>query len=213
VNGSVNGYKNVGEFQIESGEVLVTDPCYSVGTWCQAKVANVKNGTWEALINYDGRKGERVSDIVVLEKKHRNAMNNAGNFKWQWQREEVGVDSGQAGIFDLKYFKDDKSVDGMKAASWYYKSSKNEKGEFWYCVCCHMTLAHPTESDSYGGGAIPYGAVASSGYGDGGYRFATVQDKTGRVVGIRIEFIEDEKDENNNEDYDEDCDEDNNEDL
>lgn len=37
---------NLGSFDVHSGELIVSDPCYSLGTWCQGKLENVRNGEW-----------------------------------------------------------------------------------------------------------------------------------------------------------------------
>ncbi len=34
-------------------EVYVTDPCYSVPTWCQTKLTNVLPGEWIVSMIYD----------------------------------------------------------------------------------------------------------------------------------------------------------------
>lgn len=35
----------LGEFKCKSGKLIVSDPCYPLGTWCQLVLNNVKEGT------------------------------------------------------------------------------------------------------------------------------------------------------------------------
>ena len=34
----------IGTFELTNGSVMVSDPCYDVGTWCQGELNNVKTG-------------------------------------------------------------------------------------------------------------------------------------------------------------------------
>lgn len=50
---------SLGQFEITSGKMIVTDPCYSKGTWC-AGVLDAKNGIWDAYVgvSYEGSVAE-----------------------------------------------------------------------------------------------------------------------------------------------------------
>src|SRR5690606_25054488 len=89
----------------------------------------------------------------------------------------VGVDSGQAGVFDFAVYKDDESAKGK---------SNFIEDEPWYSTCCDQTL-----SDQQAG-VIEGGAVSSSGYGDGLYTAYYAIDANKEVVAIKIVFMEDE---------------------
>ena len=39
-------------FEITSGTLRVTDPCYEVGTWCAGTLDKVKTGQWQAQVGY-----------------------------------------------------------------------------------------------------------------------------------------------------------------
>jgi hypothetical protein len=93
-----------------------------------------------------------------------------------WKREnfEVGVDSGQAGIFDGGHYKEDKVVEGIEF--------ENNFAEPWYNVCCDVTLA------DRGAGVIPFGVVSRSGFGDGGYTCYTIRNEIGWVIAVMIDF-------------------------
>jgi len=89
--------------------------------------------------------GDRIARVVVEHVEHAGA---AGYQKLDF---EVGVDSGQAGVFDLSHYWND-SVAPEVAPE-----------EVWYSMCCAVTLSECSA------GVVPFGAVSSSGYGDGGY--------------------------------------------
>ena len=40
----------LGTFNMDSDTAVVTDPCYDLGTWCQAKIENVLQGTWKGYL-------------------------------------------------------------------------------------------------------------------------------------------------------------------
>ena len=68
---------------------------------------------------------------------------------------KVGVDSGQAGVFDKPFYR--AGADAGQIPS-------EDALEAWYNSCCNQTL----HTDHYAG-VIPHGVVSNSGYGDGGY--------------------------------------------
>jgi hypothetical protein len=92
---------------------------------------------------------------------------------------EVGVDSGQCGIYDEDYYRQ------------YH--TEDDCNEDWYEEVCNLTDPFGTKDDKC--------VVSSSGYGDGGYDCFLLRDKNNEVVGFQIVFIEDE--DYDDEDYDE----------
>ena len=186
-------------FEVVSGKVRVTDPCYDIDTWCAASVENVKNGKWNAYVRKtdQGEWGERCSELFVWHADYEKdevfgkityeAKGNdrvleykSGGMKSVEISSEIGVDSGQAGVFDSKFYKDDKSIEGVE------RSGESEiicEDEPWYSICCDKTLGEQ------GWGTIPYGAISRSGYGDGGYDAFKCLNSKREVVGIRIVFI------------------------
>lgn len=180
----------IGAFQIVSGEVFVTDPCYDKTAWCQAFLTGVKNGEWHAWI--DNRDEQRPGLLRVYHEKTKHSV-IALDLKWEKIDKEIGVDSGQAGVFDAKFFKDDRSVAGCKRLAKEGHAICEE--EPFYSMCCDRTLG-PTGKGStqidqgfFGGGTIPYGAISSSGYGDGGYDARMAKNDEGEIIAIEIEFL------------------------
>ena len=156
-------------------EVMVSDPCYGLGTWCQGVVKNVLPGTYYCNIEYYDDKdwGTRVSAIEVIRGNY-----YCDDLDWVEENFEVGVDSGQAGIFDYEYYKK------------HHESAPTGKNldENWYDTLCNLT---------YTGGRLTgnvidnAGFVSSSGYGDGSYWCYKAEDINGNVIAIRLEFIDD----------------------
>jgi hypothetical protein len=170
--------KELGEFQITSGSVYISDPCYDIGTWCQGKTDNVKNGTWKAHIiiatNEETGWGNRVAELVAI---HESAIDNKFEFE-ENSGADIGVDSGQAGIFDKEV----------------YKGGDDEN---WYEECCDKTLS---ENQA---GVLEGGVVSSSGFGDGSYNAFYERDEEGNIIAIKIDFLsEEEEDDEDDEELD-----------
>ena len=98
----MNNYNIVEKGIIVLGEkVMVSDPCYGLETWCQGVIENVLRGEYVCKVGYsdEDEHGTRVADIEVIHKSF------FGKFLEYYPEEfEVGVDSGQAGIFDYEYY-------------------------------------------------------------------------------------------------------------
>lgn len=232
-------------FTVSSGALRVTDPCYSVDTWCSGQIENVKNGTWLAGVGY-----YRDPDEIAWSEKHikdlydklaheekllleMEDISEIGNFSIKWRiedlqrdikkREEeltnypgrvafihvahesqidefnllqtgveiddsytelsidVGVDSGQAGFFDLALYTEALS-DKSQHQNGY--GQKDSKFETFYDRVCDLTL-----DDNYQFGAIEFGAASMSGYGDGSYTAFDRRNADGEVIAAFIVFI------------------------
>lgn len=178
--------------KIELGEkVRVSDPCYDMGVWCAGTVENVLAGeyvcTAEIMPHELTNWGDRVSSITVV---HKDYVNN--NLEWEGTGFEVGVDSGQAGIYDLEYFEksqpdDDYQVDDSLSA---------EEQPTWYSKVCKAT-------DDFAKTLDGKCLVSRSGFGDGGYDCLVTKNEDGKVVAISITYIweDDLDDEEDEEEY------------
>lgn len=94
---------------------MISDPCYDTDTWCNGDLKDVLPGTWrtKAIYLYD-----RCTDLIAY---HKDVPEPTFD---QYEKTDivVGVDSGQAGIYDYKHFS---------------KMCKNEK---WYeSICTHQS--------------------------------------------------------------------------
>ena len=168
---------SLGEFEVVSNVLRVSDPCYKKDSWYAGTVEPIRNGWWTAkvVIFNEGSWGDRVGRLIV---QHKDCNFDGYEMGWSLENIDVGVDSGQAGVFDDRYYKDDDVVQHITR-----KHSKSIcEDDPWYSICFDRTLCEEQA------GVIPYGAVSSSGYGDGSYRCSTQRDEDDNVIGVMIDF-------------------------
>lgn len=166
-------------FEIVSGKIVCSDPCYPIPVWCQGIVENVKNGTWIADVSKDGSRIARLSirhsecDSFYLDRQTKLDF-------------DCGVDSGQFGFFDHTAYRNDASAHDLPKID--FNNPNSESGDDWYRACCKITL----EKKAWG--IMPYGVVSSSGHGDGSYDVKGVKNDEGLYVAFSVDFISDEYD-------------------
>lgn len=166
---------------IHLGEsVVVSDPCYTIPTWCQAIVNNVLPGKYNTGVfttdETDGW-GTRCSHIVAI---HEDYCGQDENIGWKRYPATIGVDSGQAGIFSKESYRiDDHPIDseGYNFGNDFDK----EPGDVWYRKMCGLTLS----DQSFG--SYDQGVVSSSGIGDGSYELLVATRKN-KVIGFVVNF-------------------------
>ena len=175
---STNKPNTVGTFTVGSGRLVVSDPCYPVDNEedLQIILSNVKNGKWTATISYTP--DEVVKNVFVFygEKKPSG--------KWHVCDKLIGVDSAQAGIFDFKTFGMDDAIQFVVKND--YDIEIDEVGLKYFAACSDMVA-----SDAQGG-VVPGGAVSMSGYGDGMYEVKVKYNISKEVVGVMIDFGDEE---------------------
>lgn len=171
------------KFEIKSGKVVLSDPCYELGTWCQGVINNVKNGEWCAEATHVESWGRRVASLVSYHKDYPTTANDVMadgkilNF-------DGGVDSGQFGHFDFDGYRDDNSIIGVPRICPEPENIICED-EPWYSMCCDRTIG----GDGFG--VLPLGVVSSSGYGDGSYDTFGIMNENGEYVAFATIFITD----------------------
>jgi hypothetical protein len=161
-------------------EVYVTDPCYSVPTWCQLKFDNVLPGEWICWMVYDEHQGtNRNAELHMQHKDHSASI----DLMYDWFG-DFGVDSGQAGVFDAASYRDDAAAANFKTPriDFVLPGDKIE-GDAWYESICRYTLAED------GWGAYDAGVVSSSGWGDGMYPVYGAE-VDGKIVALNLVFID-----------------------
>jgi hypothetical protein len=175
----MNNIEHIGTFNLGT-KVMVSDPCYSLGTWCQGVLENVKSGIWDAYLKMsdEGDWGLRVAELITVNSEH---YKEHPAIMDEHQEFEVGVDSGCAGIFDYDYY------------AKYHK--EDEIDEEWYdIIICKQFF--PTHDQSGWEKSIfteSNGVVSNSGYGDGGYDCYVARNDEGEIIGIRIIYISEEE--------------------
>ncbi len=181
------------KFEVTSGKMVLSDPCYTIPTWCQGVVENVKNGIWvtEAIITDQGSWGTRVSSVIALNEQElidnpqlKDNLISGGDGLLPF---DFGVDSGQLGFFDFEHYRNDKSVEGLPKFD-FGSDFDDESGEAWYRAICNITLANEQW------GVLPFGVVSSSGFGDGSYPIFAVTNKQNEYVGFIVVFIDEDED-------------------
>lgn len=185
----------LGRFEVKTGTLKVSDPCYAEGTWCAGDVENARNGWWSAgaLVGKVGGWGERVLALGaaaphvdcdrLIEMALMGALEDTGI--------DVGVDSGQCGIFDKAVYRSENDQKALQEiVSWARNSHHGElvdrmaeDGDLFYAACCALTLNKPCA------GVMPGGCIASSGIGDGSYKCFVRKDGDA-VIGAVIVFID-----------------------
>lgn len=164
----------LGSFLVESGVLVISDPCYEPKVWCRGELSNVCNGPWYASVakTDEGSWGPRVAALIAY---HIACEIPIDDPRWKLTKINVGVDSGQAGIFDKTHYQDDAVAEGQP------KRKGIAESDPWYAMCCEQS------NSEAGAGVVPYGVVSSSGYGDGSYDCFIVED-AGEVIAVKIDF-------------------------
>ena len=167
-------------------EVRVSDPCYGDDVWCKTRLTSVLPGEYHVDVQKsdEGDWGNRVSSLTVTHKDY------VGKQLRYQEHGDIGVDSGQAGIFCESSYRNDDVAETIKNGNG-IRIDSIEDGDKWYEKMCRFTL-----SDE-GFGAYESGVVTSSGFGDGSYPLAIARDEDKNIVSMVITYIgeEDEEDE------------------
>ncbi len=176
-----------------SENVRVSDPCYDNDVWCKTRLTDVYPGVYNVEVEKsdEGGWGNRVSRVTVIHKGYIMECNDESS--WE-EHSEIGVDSGQAGIFCESSYRNDELSEGITTPDVNFNLSdyRDDKGgDRWYEKMCKFTLCEQQW------GVYDTGVVTSSGYGDGGYPLDIVRNDDGQIVGMRITYIfpEDEEEE------------------
>ena len=172
-------------------KVIVGDPCYELRF--VSKVKNVLPGVYHTFIRIADCDswGKRVSRVMAIHEKYLHKIDYQDDSPYALENshyglyclsayDTIGVDSGQAGIYDYDYFCENEAD----------RDYNNENG--WYRRVCNMTLANK------GGNLDARCVVSDSGYGDGSYRTILFQTKdtmkmVAFVIDFDIEYAEDDE--------------------
>lgn len=120
--------ENIGTIEL-GDKVRVSDPCYDIDTWCAGTLENVLQGKYQCY-SQDVDTGDWGIRVASIEVRHENYLDIEPT---ELQDIDVGVDSGQAGIYDLDYF---------------IKAREDKKGEdAWYERVCEITYKYVTNPD------------------------------------------------------------------
>ena len=161
-------------------EVVVSDPCYTIPTWCQVIVKNVLPGNYHSFLKKTDANdwGIRNSVLLVIHEDHMDTKK-----KWFHHGGVIGVDSGQAGIFSSESYRSDEVAEQIGEGEYgSFPLHRSESGDIWYEKMCSRTLGES------GWGHYPEGVVSCSGIGDGSYQLRVARHK-GKIVGLAIDYL------------------------
>src|SRR5262249_45854576 len=151
---------DLGAFEVVSGEVALCDPGYDRTLVLEGAIAtrvgNVARGRWQARVlrlTLDSAEAVYCGELLAFS----DSVPIPADPAWQQIHPDIGVDSGQAGIFDWQHFHSPAAAVGHQ-----WKGKMLVPTDPWYSLCCDITLS------DHGAGVIPHGVVSSSGWGDGG---------------------------------------------
>jgi hypothetical protein len=191
----MSDFKYLGSFIQKTHKIVVSDPCnqpYSKskkGDLLNVSVNNVKTGKWHTWLLFDDRilankELIAISEIISDDNKYPN------NLQWKKHNDTISVDSGQAGIYDFGYYRDDTNIINYEIFNFGKINNEilSESGGKWYGMNCHITC-----NLKYSAGIIPNGVVSKSGFGDGSYDLFTILSKSNEIIGIKIVFLDDEE--------------------
>ena len=183
-------WKRLGEFEVESGILVVSDPCYNLGSNWNFELENVKCGIWEAFAQYSDEDdfGIRIAALGVKQIDQEmdiSEMELEDNYYidddiFDWINDRIGVDSVQVSIVDKKYYRNDEELQDY-TCDFTFGDSK------WYNLCCNKSLSEESA------GMIPGGVVSESGFGDGCYEAALHVNGFGKIDMVTVYFIGDEE--------------------
>lgn len=159
-------------FQIESGKIVIGDPCYKRDTNLAFPALK---GEWRSAVELtDGC----VATLTAESVNH--------NFRNERKQVQCFVDSGQLGFFDFDIYHPEGSTDPMDF----------ENPKSFYDHCCFQTL-----SDERFGIVLDKGVCSSSGWGDGQYVINYWVDADNAVTKIIATFIDEQDEDEEEEDF------------
>lgn len=155
----------IGTFDVSCDQLRVSDPCYESDSEGGFSIQNVLPGQWKAYI--DWYSNDTISALCVVSQEHN------GNLYESCFEEiaDVGVDSGQLGVFDKVYYNDN-------------QGGEYDQPDTFYGKCCNAT-----SSEQCCGVIDDRGFVSSSGYGDGSYHVQVAKNSDGSVYAVLVDFI------------------------
>lgn len=166
----------LGNFEVNSGQLVVSDPCYELGTTSDVIMGVVEpalNGTWAAEVEKVELPdwGEANAKLTAY---HQSVAEQSAFLEWIKCPFIAGVDSGQAGIFDIEKYR----IPDEGAAP-----DSSDTDSDWYYACSDIT-----ESGEEAG-VLVGGVVSRTGIGDGAYGVYKAVNAQNQVVGVKIVFI------------------------
>jgi len=168
----------LGEFECPDGKMVISDPCYDIGIWCQAFMNNFMKGAYKATattgdIDGWGNRCLRLSIAYAA-----LSEDDISKFKFNPESFDIGVDSGQCGFFALEHYKDDSII--------------KEFSDDWYDYIWEYVVGKDNNGKYRNFGVMPFGTVSFSGLGDGSYTLYTHKNLDGLVDAAYVSYIDED---------------------
>jgi hypothetical protein len=113
---------------------------------------------------------------------HEDYVNFPNLLKWELYPADIGVDSGQCGIFSKETYRNDNHKFPYEPYDFGLGfPADTDGGDLWYRYMCKHTLSEQQW------GTYESGIVSTSGFGDGSYQLFVVK-KYGKIVAFSIDF-------------------------
>src|SRR5581483_11637394 len=127
----------LGTFDVTTPKLIVADPGYDLDTaktsGLGAVLENCKPGTWQAQVVVKEFNEPGFSLASELRVWNTN-ITDAALLKWEKQKGGVGVDSGQAGVYDAGHFHDPRLV--PTNMNWTVgRPGPADPQDLWYSFC------------------------------------------------------------------------------
>lgn len=165
----------LGNFEVNSGQLVIADPCYELDTniIIMGVLEPAVSGIWTAEVEKVEIPdwGEANAKLTAY---HHSVVDQGAFLEWIKCPFVAGVDSGQAGVFDINHYRipDADSSDGNA-----------DTDSDWYLACCDIT------ENGEEAGVLTGGVVSRTGVGDGAYGVYKAVNAQSQVVGVKIVFI------------------------
>ncbi len=153
-------FRIIGEFEVTSGSLTVSDPSYGVEVQCKGTLAPVLNGTWEGMLTEVGNEPESL----MVYAKSADFESLALREKLEKFEGIIGVDTAQVGIYDTNSF--------PKVSEEIWDLIEGDKYEKAGWVI-----------------SLPYGVVARTAHGDGMYDCIYSKNADGIIDAVYVDLL------------------------
>lgn len=186
---------DLGTFVQETDKIFVSDPSYNyiekehAGDPLVMKlnlvITDVFIGKWVALICVKNIDHNRNAELICVHESVDLSNKDINNLEWKFI-DDICVDSGRVGVYDLEYYRNlGLGCKGTLASQSQVNLTRGDSdNDTWSFINCLVTST-PTK-----GGVTPHGAVSSSGYGDGIYPTYILKNSESQVIGVKVVFID-----------------------
>jgi hypothetical protein len=130
-------------FIVNSGRLIIADPCVFEDTNNAIKLKNVRKGIWMVYISLSG---SGCLDHVVARHETASVIGVKN------PKKKIEIFTSQIGLFDASIYRKDKYALGMPMEAY---ETENE-GDFWFNAMCHIVNNNPEGLGAFGYGINSY---------------------------------------------------------